>query len=147
MHPEPEDQLAAALHRELRQLPPHRAPANLLLRVLAALGVTEQRAWWERSWFEWPRAIRQLSGVAAGLAVASLAGLTLLVLNLDLLFGLVGSATEAWGVVGTLGNALAALGRAVPATALLAGGALLAASYLSAIALGTVFFRYTLQRR
>lgn len=147
MHPEPEDPLTAALHRELRQIPSHRAPADLLPRVLAALTVVERRAWWERSWFEWPRAVRRLSGVAAGLAVTSLGGLALLALNQELLHGLIGSATEAWNVVGTLGNAIAVLWQAVPATALLAGGALLAASYFSAIAIGTVFYRQTQQRR
>lgn len=147
MHPEPEDQLAAALHRELRQLPPHRAPADLLPRVLAALAVAERRAWWERSWFEWPRAIRQLAGAATGVTLATLVGVGLLLMNLDLLLGLVGSASEAWGAVGALGNAFALLGRAIPSTALFAIGALLVASYLCAIALGTVFYRFALQRR
>lgn len=147
MHPEPEDQLAAALHRELRQLPPHRAPADLLPRVLTALAVAERGAWWERSWFEWPRAMRRLAGAATGIMLATLVGVGLLLLNLDLLLGLADSASEAWGVVGALANALSLLGRAVPTTALFAFGALLAASYLCAIALGTVFFRYTCQRR
>ena len=108
---------------------------------------TEQRAWWERSWFEWPRAVRRLAGAATGITIASLVGSALLLLNLDWLLGIVGSASEAWGVIGALGNALALLGRAVPASALLAAGVLLAASYLCAIALGTVFFRYACQRR
>lgn len=147
MHPEPEDPLAVALHRELRQLPPHRAPADLLPRVLAAVANAERRAWWERSWFEWPRAIRQLAGAATGVMVATLVGAGLLLLNLDLLLGLAGSASQAWSAVGALGNALSLLGRAIPTTALLALGALLAASYLCAIALGTAFYRYACQRR
>lgn len=147
MPPEPDDQLAAALHHELRQLPPHRAPAGLLPRVLAALAVAEQRAWWERSWFEWPRAVRRLAGAATGITLASLVGVALLLLNLDWLLGIVGSASAAWGVLGALGNALSLLGRAVPTNALLAGGALLVCSYLCAIALGTVFFRYAWHRR
>lgn len=147
MHPEPEDQLAAALHRELRQLPLHRAPADLLPRVLAALATTARRAWWERSWFEWPRAIRRLAGAATGVVLATFVGVGLLLLNLDLLLGLAGSASDAWGVVGALGNALSLLGRAIPTSALFAVGTLLAASYLCAIALGTAFYRYALQRR
>ncbi len=152
MHPEPEDQLAVALHAELRRLPPRPAPASLVANVLSALAARQgaasrPAAWWERSWFEWPRAVRRLSGVAALLAVAALAGVTLLLLNLEFLFRLAGSATEAWGVAGALGNALAVLGRSVPTTALIAAGALFAISYLCAIALGTVFFRYAWQRR
>lgn len=147
MHPEPEDQLTSALHHELRQLPLHSAPAELLPRVIAALAAAGRPAWWERSWFEWPRAARRLSGLAAGLAVATLAGITLLVMNQDVLLRLAGSVAEAWGVAGTLGNALMVMGRSVPAAALISGGVLLAASYLCTIALGTVFFRYTLQRR
>jgi hypothetical protein len=147
MHLEPEDKLSAALHAELRNLPPHRAPADLLPRVLAALAVAERRAWWERSWFEWPRAIRRLAGAATGVVLATFVGVGLLLLNLDLLLGLAGSASEAWSVVGALGNALSLLGRAIPTTALFAIGALLVASYLCAIALGTAFYRYALQRR
>ena len=147
MHLEPEDKLAAALHHELRQLPPHRAPAGLLPRVLAALANAERRAWWERSWFEWPRAVRQLAGAATGVMVATLVGVALLGLNLNTLLGLAGSASEAWTVVGALGNALTLLGRAIPTSALFAVGALLAVSYLGAIALGTVCYRYACQRR
>lgn len=79
--------------------------------------------------------------------VATLAGIVLLGLNFDMLSAWTDSATEAWGVVGALGNALALLGRAIPSGALVAVGALLAASYLCAIALGTVFFRYAWNRR
>ena len=147
MHPEPEDKLAAALHRELQQLPPHRAPSSLLPRVLAALATTERRAWWERSWFEWPRAVRRLAGAATGIMLATLVGVALVFQNLDTLPGLTGSATEAWSVAGALGNAVGVLGRAIPTTALIAVGVLLAASYLCAVALGTVFYRYALQRR
>jgi hypothetical protein len=147
MHPEPEDQLAAALHRELRQLPTHRAPANLLPRVLAKLASAERRAWWERSWFEWPRAVRRLAGAATGVMVATLVGIGLLLLNSDLLLGVAGSASHAWSVFGALGNAASLLGRAIPSSALIALGALLAASYLCAIALGTAFCRYALHRR
>ncbi|KAF0176573.1 MAG: hypothetical protein FD161_2935 [Limisphaerales bacterium] len=167
MHPETEDKLAVALHLELRKLPPCPAPAELVPNVLAALARGAQvsnlrvssaladagwtpalrRAWWERSWFEWPRAIRRLAGAATGVMLATLVGVGLLLLNLDLLLGLAGSASEAWGVVGALGNALSLLGRAIPTPALLAVGALLAASYLCAIALGTVFYRCACQRR
>ncbi len=156
MHPEPEDKLAAELHAELRRLPPRPAPASLIANVLSALAAREaqgqgapalQSAWWERSWFEWPQAVRRLSGVAAVFLLAALIGVTLLLLNLDYLFNLAGPATEAWGVAGALGNALAVVGHAVPTTVLIAAGGLLAVSYLGAIALGTVFFRYTWQRR
>jgi hypothetical protein len=147
MNPEPEEKLAAALHAELRQLPSHPAPARLIPNVLAALAVHEARVWWEKSWFEWPRAIRQLTGAATGILVVTLVGAAMLVLNLDSLTGLLGSATEAWGVLGALGNALSLLGRAIPTTALVVIGALLAASYLCAIALGTAFFRYAWNRR
>lgn len=147
MNPEPEENPATALHAELRKLPPRPAPANLIPNVLAALAAREARAWWERSWFEWPRAIRQLAGAATGVMVATLAGLVLLALNLDLLSAWAGSASGAWSTVSALGNTLALLGRAVPTTALVAVGALLAASYLCALAVGTVFYRYALQRR
>ena len=144
MNPEPPDPLAAALHRELHRLPLHRAPADLMPRVLAALAATERRAWWERSWFEWPRAMRQLSGLAALLAVAALVGITQLLRHFDTLAG---TAADAFGLASSLGQALAVLAHSVPFDALLAGGVLVVASYLCAIALGTAFFRYALPRR
>lgn len=147
MNPEPETKLAAALHAELRKLPPRRAPANLIAGVLSALAAREARAWWERSWFEWPLAIRRLAGAASGVLLVTVMSVTLLLLNPDSLMPLAGSAAEAWGVVNVLGNAVALLGRAVPSPALLVIGALLATSYLSAIALGTVFYRYAWNRR
>ena len=147
MNPEPDAKLAAALHSQLRQLPSRPAPARLIPSVLAALAARQSRAWWERSWFEWPHAIRRLAGAATGVVVTTLIGATALVLNLDTLLAWAGSASEAWSVLSALGNALSLLGKAIPPTALLAVGALLAVSYLCAITLGTVFFRYACQRR
>lgn len=147
MNPEPDAKLAAALHAELRKLPPHPAPAHLVANVLAALAAREAVAWWERSWFEWPRAVRQLAGAATGVMVATLIAAALLVLNLDSLSAWAASASEAWSVAGALGNVFALLGRAVPGPALVILGVLVAASYLCAIALGTVFYRYACQRR
>lgn len=144
MNPEPPDPLAAALHRELHRLPPHRAPANLLPRVLAALATAERRAWWERSWFEWPCAMRRLSSLAALLAVVALIGVTQLLRHFDTLAGTV---ADALGLASALGQTLAVLAHSVPFDALLAGGVLVVASYLCAIALGTAFFRYALPRR
>ena len=53
MH-EDNDELEALVDRELRRLPPPRAPHTLLPRVMAAVEAWAQRPWYTRAWFAWP---------------------------------------------------------------------------------------------
>ena len=46
--------LEALIGRELRQLPPPRAPHTLLPRVMAAVQTWTLRPWYERAWLTWP---------------------------------------------------------------------------------------------
>jgi hypothetical protein len=50
---EPVD-LERLIDRELRALPPPRAPRSLLPRVMAAVGDRAQRPWYTRAWLQWP---------------------------------------------------------------------------------------------
>jgi hypothetical protein len=65
----PEDDLERLAHRELRRLPPPRAPHTLLPHIMAAVEAAPARPWYTRAWFTWP----------AGWQVASIAALALLV--------------------------------------------------------------------
>lgn len=67
---EPPD-LERFVHRALRELPPHRAPATLENRVLAALAARERRPWWQCGWEAWPVVPRTavFAGSAAAVAV------------------------------------------------------------------------------
>jgi len=63
MNPPPDPRLEALLDRELKQLPPLRAPQTLMPRVLAALRV-QARPWHQRPWLTWPRPWQALSAAA-----------------------------------------------------------------------------------
>ena len=70
----PDPKLEALVHRELRSLPLHRAPASLAPRVLAALQTGAELAWWQRAWWQWPVAARVSSALAALILLALAVG-------------------------------------------------------------------------
>lgn len=51
-------ELEARMHRELRQLPSHRAPAALAPNVMAALRAKAMKPWWQCSFWGWPLAVQ-----------------------------------------------------------------------------------------
>lgn len=69
------EQLERALDRELKRLPEIAAPEALTRRVMDRVRAMDAVAWWRRSWFEWPPALR---GATAALAAGWLIGLGLL---------------------------------------------------------------------
>jgi len=62
--------LERLIDRELRALPPPRAPRTLLPRVMAAVRVSADRPWYARAWLTWP-AGWQVASVLALLATAA----------------------------------------------------------------------------
>ena len=48
------DDLERLIDRELRALPPPRAPRALLPRIMAAVEDGAQRPWYTRAWLQWP---------------------------------------------------------------------------------------------
>ena len=46
--------LARLIDRELRALPPPRAPRALLPRIMAAVEERARRRWYTRAWLQWP---------------------------------------------------------------------------------------------
>lgn len=52
--PEALKELERFVHSQFQRLPEIEAPPTLIPRVLAAVRAKEQRAWWQRSWFDWP---------------------------------------------------------------------------------------------
>jgi hypothetical protein len=62
--------LERLIDRELRRLPPPRAPRTLMPRVLAAVDEVRRRPWYSRAWLTWPigwqvASVLILLGVAA----------------------------------------------------------------------------------
>jgi len=65
------EELEQFIHRELRSLPPRRAPRSLEARVLAALDQQARVPWYHRSWSYWPAAVRAaFLATATGLSAA-----------------------------------------------------------------------------
>jgi hypothetical protein len=63
-------ELEVIVGRQLRQLPPPRAPHTLLPRVMAAVHAWTRRPWYERAWFTWPLGWQMASAAALILLVA-----------------------------------------------------------------------------
>lgn len=139
--------LEAFVHRALRELPTHRAPASLEDRVFAALAARAHAPWWRRGWQAWPAAPRALvlgSGAAAAVVCVWLA----------LAGGQVASAVQGGSWVQTHLPRLAALGSfcetLFKAFALLTrdlqpyllpAAAVIGLSYIALIGLGTSLYR------
>lgn len=69
------EKLAAFVHRALRDLPSHRAPAGLEARVFAAIAARAQSQlpWWQQGWQAWPMLPRVLV-LSASVAAVFVAG-------------------------------------------------------------------------
>jgi hypothetical protein len=69
---EPDEKLATAIDRHLKGLPVREAPASLAENVMAIVRQYEARPWWQRTWFEWPIALRWVSGLAMVLILGAM---------------------------------------------------------------------------
>lgn len=146
--------LAAAIDRELKALPLHRAPATLAPRVLAALAERTARPWYRRAWQTWPWPLQAVSLGALG---AGFAGLCLAAWQLPRLPALASAARTVGGWLGSLEvfrNAAAALvtaaGHVIQScgtTTLVGIATMLLLSYALCVGLTTVYLRLALARR
>ena len=64
------DGMDEKLHRELRALPPHKAPEGLLAGVMAAAAARAASPWWRREWWTWPAPARWAFVLTVSLAGA-----------------------------------------------------------------------------
>jgi hypothetical protein len=74
MNPKHEPDLEELFHRELRNLPPWKAPPSLAPRIMArvrAKALAAEAPWWMQSWSAWPMYARAALFVAA-ILIASL---------------------------------------------------------------------------
>lgn len=62
-----DQELEKFIHRELRSLPPRRAPRSLESRVLSAIEQRAAVAWWHKSWSYWPTPVKAAFAVVATL--------------------------------------------------------------------------------
>lgn len=149
----PREDWDARLDRALKNLPDREAPPSLIPNVMARLQAQREVPWHQKSWWEWPAALR----------IGSLAGSLAMLLGLLWATGRLkgielGTQLSAWNTelqptLGYLGKALdsvAQAGAALPAggvhIAILCAAALLTAMYLTCIGLGTVAFQFARRR-
>lgn len=62
------------LHRELKQLPPVKAPSSLAPNVMAILAARSRVPWWQRAWWDWPVAAKAAFVVVALVVAAAFGG-------------------------------------------------------------------------
>ena len=154
MNPDYDNQLEAAISRELKALPELSAPGALASRVMAAI---EQRArvpWYRRSWQTWPAALQAASlvvllalfgGLCLGGWQLSQTGAATLALHRA------GEWYSGLGVIGNIFNALA--NAAVLVVKKLGTGFLVAClvvmgtGYAMCIGAGTVYYRLAFAKR
>jgi hypothetical protein len=146
MKHDPNDTLEQELHRELRQLPGRRAPADLIARVQRALAARTALPWWARSWFDWPATAR--FGSAMATAALLLAVGWLFAASGDPIAEVIGMFSGFTGLIESLTstsqamlNAFSASLGVVPSAVITLAGVLLALMYLGCVAVGTVFYR------
>lgn len=154
MNTREEQLLEAAIDRELKALPPHRAPATLAPRVLAALARRAPRPWYRRAWQTWPWPL-QVTSLAV--LCAAFTGLCLTAWQLPKLPPMASASRAIGGWLSSLEvfwSAAAALAAAAGhvlqscSTATLVGiGAMLLLSYALCVGLTTVYVRLALARR
>ena len=153
MERENEQKLTSRIHRELRQLPPRKAPPTLMPRVLAAIEAQAHQPWWKKSWANWPGWMRVLFlAVTLPTVVAVLyAGF---LVGGGFSFGAMANQVGEWfgflapvlDLGAALGNALVVLARSGGQVLLWSLVAVGLAAYLACFGLGTFCYRVAVNK-
>ena len=146
MNREPDHELEKLIHRRLRALPELVAPQELLPGVLRRIAAPRARAWWQSPWLEWPRGMRVLSavlfaavfGAAWYFAPDIVAGANRLGIKLADTFQFLKPLVT---VIEALLGVFRILAASIKSQYLILGAGVIGVLYLSAVSLGTVFYR------
>ncbi len=143
------EELEKFIHRELRALPPRKAPAGFEARVLAEIERRAAIAWYHKSWSYWPAPVRAaFLGLGTGVAAMAVAAFYLFSQ---------GAAVDA--IAQDIGSGFAWIGRiyhagvwvvkfsgdlvgSIPPLWLYGGLACIASLYATFVGLGTAAFRF-----
>ena len=143
------EQLEQGIHRELRALPPRRAPRTLEGRVLAEIERRAAVAWYHKSWSYWPAPVRA-AFLALGTAFASVAivafylfsqGAAAETVTQEITAGF-GWITRIAGAFAWTGHFVRQLAGEIPPLWLYGGLAFIGAMYATFVGLGTAAYRY-----
>ena len=151
MNVEPDENLERWADERLHALPELRAPQTLIPNVMQKIAAQKTKVWWRRAWPEWPRNMQVLSFalLTSALAAAFYFGGSVKV-STDGLTSQVGE--RLWFVrpIGAFLNALAGafhfLVGSIKTEYIVIGVAFVAALYLMAVALGSLFVRLATDR-
>ena len=148
-----EQELAERIARELRQLPPPKAPATLAPRVRAALAARAHQPWWKKSWAHWPFSLRMIFfavslTVAGGFIYAGLwftpdMSLAPMLARLESYFDFL---APVWQLLAALGIAFMSVVLSSGQLFLWSAVALAAVMYLTCVGLGTLYYRVALNK-
>jgi hypothetical protein len=141
------------LARELEELPDLEAPTTLIPNVMGRLTEEPRAAWYEKSWWQWPRAARAASALAALLFLGALGWLSGTFGHLDLWGELSVAWTEfqsaltlALNTLETVLGGAARFWREHGQLILLGSASILLATYLTCVAAGTALYRLAWRR-
>ncbi len=151
MEPEIDTKLERLIHRQLKELPPLKAPSALLTRVLATVRQRQSLPWWQQSIWHWPIAIKAAFLLFAAGIMLSLTGGTWWAEELaanppEFASKGISMAQGFADTMAPLGNAFWAIWRSFLQTALVGALISAAALYLICIGAGTLFVRQALKR-
>jgi hypothetical protein len=154
MNPPHENELAAQIDRELKALPPLRAPATLAPRVLAAIAAQQRAPAPRAGWQSWPLVWRVASFAAlvalfaglcfAGWQATQTEAVTTASAKVSGLFALLGLAGKTLGV---LGEACLAVVRSIGTGYVIGALVLVGLAYAACAAAGSFYFRFAFARR
>ena len=143
--------LEALLHRELKELPPLKAPSSLAPNVMAILAARSRVPWWQRAWWDWPVAAKAAFVVVALLVAGAFSGGGLFLGDGMSNYSLevAGRFDFADSILGNFAPLLGAFHRVWQEVAqpfLIYGAIAAGAVYLMFIGVGTACFRFALKR-
>lgn len=143
--------LEALLHRELKELPPPKAPSSLAPGVMAILAARGRVPWWQRAWWDWPVAAKAAFVIVALLVAGAFSGGGLFLGDGMSNYSLevAGRFDFADSILGNFAPLLGAFHRVWQEFAqpfLIYGAIAAGAVYLMFIGVGTACFRFALKR-
>jgi hypothetical protein len=149
MNPHDEKQLEASVRRELDALGELPAPPALANRILRAIEERADAAWYRQSWAAWPFALRMASLTVLLLAFAGLClggwELTHGATGQSWFGGWLAAAGALWRTLGVLVNTAVTLVSRLGTGVIIVGAALVFASWVACIGLGTAYVRLAMR--
>lgn len=149
-----ENELEAAVGRELKSLGELPAPATLAARVMRRIEQRNAAPWYRRSWQTWPMSLQAaavvillaaFAGICLGFGgVTQTASATLEAQKHSAWFEQLG---VVWSVLNALATAVVAMANHLGRGVIVAGVILILAAYAACAGMGTAYVRFALSRR